>query len=129
MKYVLALIFVLTLLSCSNNETNIITSPDLKGKWVDVETRLDTLSFESLDNSEIMNLNRGKEIREGNLLPKYGSGSYIYKVSELNISLNWMLSNNSNFYDYYFKIIENRLNIGNFYGSEYGETLTFEKLK
>ena len=129
MKYGLTLIFVLTLLSCSKNETNIINSTDLKGKWIDVETRQDTLYFESLDNLEIMNLNRGKEIREGHLLPKYGSGPYNYKLSELKISLNWMLSSNSNFNDYYFKIIENKLIIGNFYGSEYGETLTFEKLK
>ncbi|MFD0837561.1 hypothetical protein ACFQ0I_17420 [Mariniflexile aquimaris] len=129
MKYGLTLIFMLTLLSCSKDDTNIANQSDLKGKWVDVETRLDTLSFESLNNLEIMNLNRGKEIREGYLLPKYGSGSYAYKLSELKISLNWMLSSNSNFKDYYFKIIENRLNIGNFYDSEYGETLNFEKLK
>ncbi len=127
MKYGL-LIFVLAYLGCSKDDANIVPSSELKGKWVETETRKDTLSFESLDNLEIMNLNRGKEISDGNLLPKPGSGPYKYKLSEEKISLNWVLSSNSSFTDYYFKIIGNHLNIGNFYGSASGEILTFEKL-
>tara|TARA_R110000823_G_scaffold255888_1_gene377871 strand:- start:90 stop:320 length:231 start_codon:yes stop_codon:yes gene_type:complete len=75
-----------------------------------------------------MNLNRGKEIRNENLVPKLKSGTYVYKIIEENISLRWILSSNSNFNDYYFKISGNKLNIGNFYGSTSGETLSFEKL-
>lgn len=128
MKYGFLIIVLLTLLSCSEEETNMVTSSDLNGKWVDVETLMDTLSFESIGNKEIMNLGMGKEIRNGHLLPKYGSGPYEYKLAEGKISLYWMLSSNASFNDYYFKIIGNRLNIGNFYDSASGETLTFEKL-
>lgn len=128
MRFGLITILILTLLSCSENETNITTSSDLNGRWVDVESRMDTLSFELVGNMEIMNLNRGKEIRDGHLLPKYGSGPYEYKLSERTISLYWMLSGNSGFNDYYLNIIDNKLNIGNFYAPEFGETLTFEKI-
>jgi len=128
MKYGFLPILLLTLLSCTEDETNIVNSSDLQGKWIDVETRMDTLSFESIDNMEIMYLSRGKETSEGYLLPKYNSGPYEYKLSKRKISLHWMLSSNSSFNDYYFKIIDDKLNIGNFYGSEFGETLTFEKL-
>src|SRR5690606_11155050 len=127
MKYV-PIIFVLVFLSCSKDNSDFVNSSDLKGKWIEIQTRVDTLSFESLDNLAIMNLNRGKEIRNGNLLPKLKSGPYEYKVIEEYISLRWVLSSNSNFNDYYFKIIGNKLNIGNFYGSTSGETLTFERL-
>lgn len=127
MKYGLIL-FLLTFLGCSNDDTAVVSSSDLKGKWIETETRMDTLSFESLDNLEIMNLNRGKEVRNGNLLPKSGSGPYTYNLSEEKISLNWVLSSDSSFKDYYFKIIGTRLDIGNFYGSTSGKTLTFEKL-
>ncbi len=129
MKYTLIPILMLTLLSCSKDETNIATASDLKGKWVEIEMRMDTLSFESLDNFERMNLNRGKEIIEGYLLPKYASGPYEYEITERTITLNWMLSSNVSFDDYYFKVIGNKLNIGNFYDSEIGEMLTFEKIE
>lgn len=127
MKYAL-IIFAFTFLGCSKDDTNIVTSSDLEGKWIETETRMDTLSFESLGNLEIMNLKRGKEIRDGNLLPKSGSGPYNYDLSEEKISLNWMLSSDSSFTAYYFKVVGDKLSIGNFYGSTYGETLIFEKL-
>tara|TARA_R110002020_G_scaffold163548_1_gene349594 strand:+ start:368 stop:757 length:390 start_codon:yes stop_codon:yes gene_type:complete len=127
MKYGLFL-FVLSFVCCSKDDTESLTSTSLKGKWIDTETRLDTLSFESSGDLDIMNLNRGKELRNGNLVPKPKSGTYTYKLLEEKISLNWMLSSNSNFNDYYFKVVDDRLNIGNFYGSTSGETLTFERL-
>ncbi|MEM1134286.1 MAG: hypothetical protein AAGI07_00495 [Bacteroidota bacterium] len=128
MKYFLGTVSILVLLSCSDDNVEIITSTDLKGKWIEMETKSDTLTFESWDNSEIMILSRGKEIRDGNLLPKYGSGSYEYRLSEGRISLYWMLSSNSSFKDYNFKIAGNRLNIENFYSSTSKPMLTFEKL-
>lgn len=127
MKYVL-IIVVLIFLGCAKDDTRIITSSDLKGKWIEAESRMDTLYFGTIDNLEITNLNRGKEIKNGNLLPKSGSGPYEYTLLEEKISLYWVLSSDSSFNDYYFKIIDDRLNIGNFYGSTLGETLTFEKL-
>tara|TARA_R110002072_G_scaffold299044_1_gene473873 strand:+ start:899 stop:1306 length:408 start_codon:yes stop_codon:yes gene_type:complete len=122
------IILALVFFSCTKDNSNLENSNDLIGKWTETQSRMDTLSFESLDNLAIMNLNRGKEIRNENLVPKLKSGTYVYKIIEENISLRWILSSNSNFNDYYFKISGNKLNIGNFYGSTSGETLSFEKL-
>ncbi len=118
---------ILTLMSCSKDEVNKASSSHLNGKWIEVVTRTDTLSFELLENLAIMNLQRGKEISSGYLLPKSGSGPYNYTISEGKISLNWMLSSNSSYTDYSFNIVEKRLDIGNFYGSSSGEIVTFEK--
>ena len=109
MKYAV-LLFAFTFLCCSKDDTKSQTSASLIGKWVETETRMDTLFFESIDDVDFMNLNRGKELRNGNLLPKPHSGTYIYKLLEEKISLNWVLSSNSNFNDYYFEVIDNRLN-------------------
>lgn len=119
--------FWINSLPCEDN-SDLVNSSNLKGKWIETQTRMDTLSFESLNDLAIMNLNRGKESQSGNLEPKPKSGPYEYKIIEENISLRWILSSNSNFNDYYFKIIDDKLNIVNFYGSTLGETLTFEIL-
>ncbi|PXX22199.1 hypothetical protein [Arenibacter sp. ARW7G5Y1] len=102
MKYGLGL-FVLTLLCCSQDDTKSLTSSNLKGKWIETVTRMDTLSFESLDNLDVMNLNRGKELKNGNLLPKPKSGPYRYELLEQKISLNGVLSSDSSFKDYYLR--------------------------
>ncbi len=127
MKYGL-LLALLAFLSCSKDTTPNVPTSALKGKWVEVETRTDTLSFELMGDMEIMNLNRGKEIRDGGLLPKYKSGPYIYELKVEQIALNWLVSSDSRFNDYYFKINGSTLTIGNFYGSPSGEILTFERL-
>jgi hypothetical protein len=82
MKYGL-IIFILVFFSCSKDDPGLVNSSELQGKWIETETRMDTLFFESLDNLDIMNLNRGKEIRNGNLLPKLKSGPYKYKLLEV----------------------------------------------
>lgn len=128
MKYGVIPMFVLFFLSCSEDKVSIASANDLKGTWIELDTRTDTLSFVSLDHMEVVHLLRGKEMKDGYLLPKPGSGPYVYKLAEGKISLLWMLSSDANFRDYDFNIMGNRLKIGNFYGSASGETLVFEKL-
>lgn len=113
-------------LSCSSEEVDI--KHDLIGQWVEVNKKTDTLTFTSLDNSEVMNLARGKEMRQGHLLPKIGSGLYEYKLKEEKISLYWMASSKLTFKDYKFKMTGNKLTIDNFYDSTLDASLTFEKL-
>jgi len=128
MKHIIIIaLFILS--SCTKNDNNVIDASGLKGQWIEMESRSDTLSFESWDSLEIMNLKRGKEVKNGFLLPKLGSGPYEYSLSSEIISLKWMLSSNSNPNEYYFKVTNDELEIGNFYNSLNGETLTFEKLK
>ena len=115
-------------LSCSEDTTPYVPTSDLKGKWIEVETKTNTLIFELTGDMEIMNLNRGKEIRDGNLVPKYKSGPYNYELKVDQIALYWLLASDSRFIEYYFKISGDTLPIGNFYGSSSGEMLTFEQL-
>jgi hypothetical protein len=127
MKYGLFLL-IAVFLSCSKDDAKHENFSDSKEKWVETQSRTDTIYFEILDGLDLLYLNRGKEIRNGSLLPKGKSGPYQYRVTGDKISLYWMLSSNSAFNDYYFKIDDKTLSIGNFYESEVGEILTFEKL-
>ena len=112
---------------CSKNETIDAFIYNLNGKWIEYIERKDTLSFSSSGDSFSMRLDRGKEIINGYLLPKYGSGYYRYKIEPEIILLNSAFSSNSNFKNYYFKITGDTLIIGNFYKSELGERLIFIK--
>lgn len=127
MKKLLLMVLVSVFVSCSDD--NGITPNIKNGKWVEIETKSDTLSFSTLEELEIMTLDRGKELQNGVLKPKYRSGSYEYRLSEGKISLRWVLSSNSNFDEYNFRIENEKLYIGNFYDSSSGEILTFEKLE
>lgn len=129
MKHGLIIALVLTLLSCSNDEVTTVT--DLNGKWVDIHTKTDTLTFRLFEDQESMILGRGKEMRDGFLLPKYGSGPYEYKLlTDDKISLRWMLSSNANFNDYDFKQTGDKLTIEKFFETTTsGTMLTFKKIK
>ena len=102
MKQGLIITLVLTSLACSDD--NVTTLADLNGKWVDINTKTDTLTFGLFERQAFMILRRGKEIRKGFLLPKQGAGFYDYKLSTPDkISLRWMFSSTASFNDYYFE--------------------------
>ncbi|TBW29955.1 hypothetical protein [Gramella sp. KN1008] len=126
MKKAFIVIFVTLCLSCSSDNSGTISIGE--GKWVEIETKSDTLSFSSLGGMDIMTLARGEELQEGVLKPKYRSGRYEYGISEGKISLRWLLSSNSQFEEYSFRIEDEIMYIGNFYASSSGEILTFKKL-
>lgn len=128
-KYTWIIVSVLTLLSCSKAGTKNDSFSRLKGNWVALETRTDTLYFKNWEGMEIMNLARGRELRDGNSVPKSGSGFYEYSITQETINLRWMLSSNANFKEYTFQVKENTLTIGNFYGSSSTDILEFEKLE
>lgn len=123
------LLLAIALTCCSNNDTNTTPRPEIQGKWVEVTTRMDTLTFGCLDDVKVMTLGRGKEIVDDELLPKPYAGPYHYKIEEEEqIALRWMLSSNAIYQEYYFKISEDTLKITNFFGASQDGILTFEKL-
>jgi hypothetical protein len=128
MKQGLIIVFALSLFSCSTD--NVTTSTELNGKWVDIHTKTDTLTFGLFGDQESMLLGRGREMRNGSLRPKHGSGPYYYKLlASDTISLRWTLSSNSNFNNYYFKQTGDRLTIEKFFDTTTpGTMLTFKKL-
>ena len=107
----------------------MITVTDLHGAWVEVEEKTDTLTFSSLEEMEIVSLDRGFEWSNGYLLPKSGSGPYVYKLYEDRIDLNWMLSSNAQFETFGLSLIDKRMYIGNFYDPNRGATLVFDKIQ
>ena len=62
------LIIVVILSACAYDSLNI-QSP-LEGKWVDVDTNTDTLTFHAIDGSSYMTLGRGRVLVNGILTPK-----------------------------------------------------------
>ncbi|MEE4260870.1 MAG: hypothetical protein V2I62_13985 [Bacteroidales bacterium] len=107
-------VVIYSLLSCQkevdDNELFI-------GSWIESSNNSDTLVFSKHGNQAYFNLNRGKEIRNGYLLPKYNSGLYQYELSEDSIALRWMLSSNGYPHNHYFHhdLDKNQLIIGNFF--------------
>lgn len=116
---------LLILTSCDNN--NIEKSPI--GVWVETNYKTDTLVFDNQYSGFI--LNRGTEIRNGFLLPKYLSGPYMYEIENDSISLRWEASSSSYSKNYYFKLdLKNKeIKIGNFFVDSInsGVILTFKK--
>jgi hypothetical protein len=121
MKNGIIIIFVVAILSC-NDQLDIVNSDDLRGEWVEVKTKTDTLSFEILNGQEFMVLKRAV---------RPFTGPYEYKLLPNDkISINWTLASTVNvFTDYYFRLSGDKLSIGNFYESTSGTILTFQKVK
>ena len=117
---------ILLLAGCSSDA--LPTGEDLGGQWVEVTARLDTISFDRLETSEIFRLNRGVEVQDGVAIPKFRSGMYLYSVEPNAIALKWLLSSNSEFEEYYFSLRGGRMSVGNFYNAPYGDRLVFVKL-
>jgi hypothetical protein len=105
----------------------------LAGSWVETSTLSDTIVFNSNNETGLLMLRRGFEIRNGYRLPIIGSDGYKYTIHTDSIRLMGGLS--SIFFDktFVFKYNEADLtiNIGKF--SEYIDTkrstLTFRKVK
>jgi hypothetical protein len=129
MKYVF-LIIAITLMSCTSDS---LSTPDLlKGKWIEVNTKSDTLVFGLFGDQEAMMVNRGYEIRDSFRLPKHGSGPYDYKISKDKISLRYYLSSYNGYFDYKFKFDfkTSRIEVEKFYETDSTITkLVFERLK
>jgi hypothetical protein len=117
-KIITLLLFFNTLpdyIYCQKNE---LKSSPLKGTWIEMEKKTDTIVFSSEYDGQnpIFNLKRGFRFTEGYKLPDYYSGPYNFILGKESISVYWFLSSGS-FQTYYFKLIpgENRFKIGNFF--------------
>jgi len=119
-----------------SQKTELKISP-LKGTWVELEKKTDTIVFSPDYDGQypIFNLRRGFRIADGYKLPDYFSGPYNFKLEQNSISVYWFLSSGS-FQTYYFKLFpdENKFKIGNFFKdpekkkTEY-DTLIFIRIK
>jgi len=128
-NFVSLLLFAAILSACDSN----ISTPSeaLRGKWVEVESTTDTLSFELAGDTEVMVLARGVISNGGVMRPKLDSGPYDYELLDDNkISLHWYLSASSIDKTYYFKHSGENLTIEQFYENPVaGTILTFRKIE
>lgn len=118
---IMALFIILTVLSCTDDESEIVDIKKLRGSWVEAKNTTDTLFFATLvDDKELVHLKRAE---------LYRSGPYEYILLPNNkISIHWLLAGTMTFNEYYFKVTGDELSIGNFYDSPSGEILTFKKI-
>ncbi len=124
-KICISMFIVLTIMSaaCQQDEVGLAA---LNGTWIEVEDQSDTLIFN--DNKYFL-LNRGKEARNGHLLPKTGSGIYEFQLQADSIALYNTLSSCYCFNRYYFNLEGGTMLISDFYqkNTSGGKTLTFKK--
>lgn len=120
--YIAAILGVFLFISCKDE--NASPNPI---KWVEHKDRADTIEFKD----GFLMLSRGKELRNGHLLPKIHSGPYTYKEQKDSIKLISALSSSTNFKMYTYKNSGDKLFIGDFYQktANANETLVFVKLK
>jgi hypothetical protein len=113
-------------------QKNTFQESPVAGTWIETASNTDTLEFlpEYDGQNPIFWLKRGKN--EDNL-PKSNSGPYSYKLSENTISMNWFLSSNMSYHEYFFELSQDKeiLKIGNFYNNPYvnKDTLIFTRVK
>ena len=104
----------------------------LKGSWVETSTRIDTIRFNSDNQSGYFYLYRGFAITNGYWLPKIGSTPYSYNISGDSITVIDGLSSSMAGGTYYFKFDEPNLTIkiGKFckYIATKKSILTFRKI-
>lgn len=114
-------------MSCEKNNTEKVP---LDGTWIEASHKTDTLVFD--DQHTFFNLNRGTEIRNGYLFPKYLSGSHFYEIRKDSISLRWVFSSSSYGKNYYFNVDSKngQIKIGNFFvdSLDKNATLTFSRI-
>lgn len=130
MKQAFILILLVVFIGCTDTSDQPLQL-SLEGKWVDKFAKTDTLEFLRLeDGSALLNLSRGREMRNGNNLPKIGSGLYTFSLDKNSITLQYSLSSFYNPTEYYFKQNQLELKVGRFFDSENSsDILTFRKIR
>ncbi|WP_207532431.1 hypothetical protein [Desertivirga arenae] len=111
-NFLLSGLLFLFLVSCEKNPAE---EAPISGTWVETTRKADTLVFNS-DGSSFM-LNRGSEMRNGLVLPKYLSGPYSYEIAKDSVYLKWMASSRWDGNNYYFNVDSKNqeIRIGNFF--------------
>jgi hypothetical protein len=125
-------VILLTLFIFSGCENNKVTTSRLKGTWVEIDTKTDTIIFKTDDLSGKFYLNRGFEMTNGYYLPKIGSGMYSYDISDCSIKIVDLLSSTAGGNNYYFSINHDNesFQIGMFTFFETNKAiLTYKRLK
>lgn len=102
-KFTLLFILSLIFYSCEKHD---VTVSGLKGTWVEVDTKTDTIIFNRNTTSGLFILSKGHEIRNGYVLPKIGSGIFMFELNKDSIAITDGLSCTYSKRNYFFKLNE-----------------------
>jgi hypothetical protein len=101
---------------------------DIRGQWVRVDNRSDTITF-GIQDQDRFELFRGYQPGEdGILIPKIPLGIYEYKIKDSSISIHWSASSSSVWPEYYFSSHGSKIEIGNFI-EDTNTRIILEKIK
>lgn len=100
-------------------QTGEIRPSPLSGTWIEEVNKADSLVFLPMYDGQnpIFRLQRGFDSIDGYWLPGHLSGPYWYKLEKDRISISWLLSSDSRYHPYYFRISDDKatIKIGNFF--------------
>lgn len=106
---------------------------ELSGTWIELTNKNDTIVFGNWTSQDVFLLQRGFESRNGSILPKYGSGPYVFIIKQDSIMLNSMFSSLACYSSYYFQLnlSKDMFEIGNFYDNSIpsSQHIVFYKFK
>ena len=109
------ILFAFLLIGCGISCKKDSLTNDLKGQWVRLDNRSDTVTFGFEDQDNWFELFRGYQLGEdGNLRPKIPFGIYEYKIKDDSILIHWSASSFSAWPKYYFIYQGSEIEIGNF---------------
>ena len=131
-KILIINVIFLTLFIFSGCENNKVNTSGLKGTWVEIDTKTDTIIFKTNDQSGTFLLYRGFEIKNGYVLPKIGSGPYSYNIIDDKIKIVDLFSSiaEGNYFYFSFDQGHELFQIGMFSFFETNKAiLTFKKIK
>lgn len=127
MRNFLSLLLFLIFASCGDD--NNISPLSLEGSWVNTKNKTDRLIFNSDLSPNMFRLERDKEMKNGQLIPKRGAGIYEFKIKGNQISVYNTISSCYCFNDYFFDHSPSSIVVGNFYDENAKENLqNFRKL-
>ena len=102
---------------------------NLKGQWVRVDNRSDTVTFGFKDQDNWFELFRGYQLGEDGILrPKIPLGIYEYKIKVRSILIHWSASSSSTWPEYYFSLQGSEIEMGNFIDNT-NPNIILEKIK
>jgi len=117
MKTVIKLLSISLVLIMIGCEKSSESKSEINGHWIELINHQDTISFLSWDSEDVFKVQRGYEMVNGYMLPKYGAGIYSFKLTADSIMINNMMWNCMCFPSHYFKMntTGDTFQIGNFY--------------
>lgn len=109
------ILFAFLLIGCGISCKKDSLTNDLKGQWVRVDNRSDTVTFGFEDQDNWFELFRGYQLdNDGIYRPKKPFGIWTFMVQDSSIKIQWAASSSLEWLEYYFSFQGLEIEMGNF---------------